>query len=102
MSFHVISCHDVSSTACQIQVKQLGDEMQQLTGGMEKVERELNASEKDGPVSEEFRKVRSRNADSCIGHAACRGRYAVHGDCRAANYSETRGGSRGRIVIPPA
>lgn len=42
----------------QVQLKELGDEMQQLNSGMDKVEKELTASEKDGPVSENFRKVR--------------------------------------------
>ncbi|RZR86689.1 hypothetical protein BHM03_00013939 [Ensete ventricosum] len=41
----------------QIQLKSLAEEMQAIVKGLEKVELELNASEKDGPVSEIFRKV---------------------------------------------
>ena len=41
----------------QIQLKDLAEEMQAITKGLEKVEQELATSEKDGPVSETFYKV---------------------------------------------
>ncbi|THU59337.1 hypothetical protein C4D60_Mb07t01090 [Musa balbisiana] len=43
--------------ASKIQLKSLAEEMQAIVKGLEKVELELNASEKDGPVSEIFRKT---------------------------------------------
>ncbi|CAI5955252.1 unnamed protein product [Closterium sp. NIES-65] len=50
--------HPNTSHPVQIQVKQLGEEMGQLNSGTTKLEREMVASEKDGPVSENFRTVR--------------------------------------------
>lgn len=41
----------------QIQLKSLAEEMQAIIKGLEKVKKELEASETDGPVSEIFRKV---------------------------------------------
>ena len=41
----------------QIQLKELAEEMQAITKGLEKVEQELATSEKDGPESETFYKV---------------------------------------------
>jgi hypothetical protein len=41
----------------QIQLKELAEEMQAITKGLEKVEQELATSEKDGPGSETFYKV---------------------------------------------
>jgi hypothetical protein len=41
----------------QIQLKSLAEEMQAIIKGLEKVKKELAASENDGPVSEVFRKV---------------------------------------------
>lgn len=41
----------------QIQLKSLAEEMQAIIKGLEKVKRELVASENDGPVSEVFRQV---------------------------------------------
>jgi hypothetical protein len=38
-------------------LKSLAEEMQAITKGLEKVNQELAACEKDGPVSEVFRKV---------------------------------------------
>jgi formin 2 len=43
----------------QIQLKSLAEEMQAIIKGLEKVKKELAASENDGPVSEVFRKVQS-------------------------------------------
>lgn len=42
----------------QIQLKYLAEEMQAITKGLEKVSEELSMAENDGPVSENFRKVR--------------------------------------------
>ncbi|EMS53148.1 Formin-like protein 7 [Triticum urartu] len=42
--------------ATKIQLKDLAEEMQAITKGLEKVEQELATSEKDGPVSETFYK----------------------------------------------
>ncbi|KAM3224198.1 hypothetical protein ACQJBY_057549 [Aegilops geniculata] len=42
--------------ATKIQLKELAEEMQAITKGLEKVEQELATSEKDGPVSETFYK----------------------------------------------
>lgn len=42
--------------ASKIQLKELAEEMQAITKGLEKVEQELATSEKDGPVSEIFYK----------------------------------------------
>lgn len=42
--------------ASKIQLKELAEEMQAITKGLEKVEEELATSEKDGPVSETFYK----------------------------------------------
>lgn len=41
-----------------MQLKYLAEEMQAITKGLEKVVQELSMSENDGPVSENFRKVR--------------------------------------------
>ncbi|KAJ6977326.1 formin-like protein 20 isoform X2 [Populus alba x Populus x berolinensis] len=46
-------------TASKIQLKSLAEEMQAIIKGLEKVKKELAASENDGPVSEVFRKVQS-------------------------------------------
>ncbi|XP_024635415.2 formin-like protein 20 isoform X3 [Medicago truncatula] len=43
--------------ASKIQLKSLAEEMQAITKGLEKVNQELAACEKDGPVSEVFRKT---------------------------------------------
>nr|KYP55785.1 Formin-like protein 20 [Cajanus cajan] len=43
--------------ATKIQLKSLAEEMQAIIRGIEKVKQELSASEKDGPVSEVFRKT---------------------------------------------
>lgn len=43
--------------ATKIQLKSLAEEMQAIIRGIEKVKHELSASEKDGPVSEVFRKT---------------------------------------------
>jgi hypothetical protein len=43
--------------ASKIQLKELAEEMQAITKGLEKVEQELTTSEKDGPGSEIFYKV---------------------------------------------
>jgi len=48
---------DCSFLILQIQLKSLAEEMQAITKGLEKVNQELAACEKDGPVSEVFRKV---------------------------------------------
>jgi hypothetical protein len=42
--------------ASKIQLKELAEEMQAITKGLEKVEQELTTSEKDGPGSEIFYK----------------------------------------------
>ncbi|KAL3575193.1 hypothetical protein D5086_023294 [Populus alba] len=44
-------------TASKIQLKSLAEEMQAIIKGLEKVKKELAASENDGPVSEVFRKT---------------------------------------------
>jgi len=41
----------------------LAEEMQAVSKGLEKVQLEYDASEKDGPVSEIFRKVRTQYLD---------------------------------------
>ena len=46
----------------QVQLKVVGEEMTAVNAGLEKVERELAASERDGEVSEGFRKVRWRES----------------------------------------
>ncbi|MCD7455601.1 hypothetical protein HAX54_028766 [Datura stramonium] len=55
LDFHV----DLVSleTASKIQLKSLAEEMQAIIKGLEKVKKELEASETDGPVSEIFRKT---------------------------------------------
>jgi DNA-binding protein YbaB len=42
----------------QLQFKSLDEEMQALNKGLDKLEEELQASETDGSVSEDFQKVR--------------------------------------------
>jgi len=63
----------------QIQLKSLAEEMQAIIRGLEKVKQELAASEKDGPVTEVFRKVLSI-LDSSLYHLKitiqCRESYA--------------------------
>jgi hypothetical protein len=41
----------------QIQLKMLAEEMQAVSKGLEKVQLEYDASERDGPVSEIFHEV---------------------------------------------
>ena len=41
----------------QVQLKFLAEEMQEVSKSLEKIEKELEDSETDGPVSENFRKV---------------------------------------------
>lgn len=55
LDFHV----DLVSleTASKIQLKSLAEEMQAIIKGLEKVKKELEASETDGPVSEVFHKT---------------------------------------------
>ncbi|KAL2631873.1 hypothetical protein R1flu_016559 [Riccia fluitans] len=43
--------------ASKLQLKQMAEEMSQVSKGLEKVEQELAASENDGPISEGFRAV---------------------------------------------
>ena len=44
----------------QIQLKMLAEEMQAVSKGLEKVQLVYDASERDGPVSEIFREVRTQ------------------------------------------
>lgn len=50
----------------QIQLKFLAEEMQAISKGLEKVIQELTAAERDGPVSENFCKVKSSHLLVCI------------------------------------
>lgn len=47
----------------QVQLKYLAEEMQAISKGLEKVVQELSTAENDGPVSENFRKVRFRGGN---------------------------------------
>lgn len=53
-------CQVTSEYSIQIQLKYLAEEMQAISKGLEKVIQELSASENDGPVSENFCQVQTK------------------------------------------
>lgn len=64
-----MDCKKKNSRKCrmyQILLTTMADEMQGIIRGLQKLGQELNASEKDGPISEGFRSVRHLLASNTL------------------------------------